>query len=107
MTDREQINCLAKKVFDYAGEIIALKQENNELKQRVAELEKPKKKRKFRAITNVEFCRTSACNENFDCSNCSLFHYSGLCELADNWKSVSEKPYKTKDGKYIFIEVRE
>lgn len=66
-----------------------------------------KRKRKFRAMTNSEFCRTYAGEANFDCSNCSLFYYSGDCELADNLKSISEKPYKTKDGKYIFIEVRE
>lgn len=105
MTDREQINSLTKKVSDYADEIVALKQENNELKKRVAELEKPKRKRKFRAMTNAEFCGTYAGEKDFDCSNCSLFHYSGVCELTDI--SISEKPYKTKDGKYILIEAKE
>lgn len=65
-----------------------------------------KKKRKFRAVTNAEFCRIYACEKDFDCGNCSLF-YLGGCELADNRRSISEKPYKTKDGKYIFIEVKE
>lgn len=65
-----------------------------------------KKKRKFRAMTNREFCRTYAGEKDFDCGNCSLFYHIGDCELADNWKSISEKPYKTKDGKYILVEVK-
>lgn len=66
-----------------------------------------KKKRKFRAMTNAEFCRIYAGEANFDCSNCSLSYPIGDCELADNWESISEKPYKTKDGKYILREVKE
>ena len=111
MTDRERIYNLVNKVCDYSikaiDKITDLKQENSELKKRVAELEKPKKKRKFRAMTNSEFCRTYAGEKDFDCGNCSLFYYIGDCELADNWNSISEKPYKNRDGKYILIEVRE
>lgn len=76
-------------------------------KQRVAELEKPKKKRKFRAMTNSEFWRTYVSGENFCCRNCSLCRHTDICELAQNWNSISKKPYKTKDGKYILIEVKE
>ena len=53
MTDRERIYNLVDKVCDLSialiDKITELKQENSKLKQRVAELEKPKKKRKFRA----------------------------------------------------------
>lgn len=109
MTDRERIYNLVDKVCDLSikaiDKITELKQENSKLKQRVAELEKPKKKRKFRVMTNVEFCRIYACGKDFDCSDCSLFHHIDDCELADN--SNLEKPYKTKDGKYILIEVKE
>lgn len=43
---------------DYADETMKLKQENNALKERIAELESTnKKKRKFRAITNGAFYR--------------------------------------------------
>lgn len=66
-----------------------------------------KKKRKFRAMTNAEFCIKYAGEKNFDCSECSLFHYIGDCELVEDWSLISKKPYKTKDGKYIFIEVTE
>ena len=58
MTDRERIYNLVDKVCDLSikaiDKITELKQENSKLKQRVAELEKPKKKRKFRAMTNGE-----------------------------------------------------
>lgn len=64
-----------------------------------------KKKRKFRAKTNLEYCITYANEENFSCLNCSLYRYSSICALADN--SIAEKPYKTKDGKYIMIEAKE
>lgn len=60
MTDRERIYNLVDKVCDLSikaiDKITELKQENSKLKQRVAELEKPKKKRKFRAMTDGEIC---------------------------------------------------
>ena len=86
---------------------MVLKQENNELKKRVAELEKPKKKRKFRAMTNREFCITYAIDKNVDCEDCSLYRQADVCELAEDWKLKSEKPYKSRNGKYILIEVKE
>lgn len=66
-----------------------------------------KKKRKFRAMTNVEFCITYACDENIDCEDCSLYRQADVCELSEDWSLIAKKPYKTKDGKYIFIEVKE
>lgn len=59
MTDRERIYNLVDKVCDLSikaiDKIMELKQENSKLKQRVAKLEKPK--RKFRAMTYDEFCK--------------------------------------------------
>ena len=110
MTDRERIDSLVKKTSDYADEIMELNQENNELKKRVPELENASKpKRKFRAMTNSEFCIKYAGEENFSCLNCSLYRNSSSCVLADadDWKLTAQKPYKTKDGKYIMIEVKE
>lgn len=111
MTDRERIYNLVDKVCDLSikaiNKITELKQESSELKQRIAELEKPKKKRKLRAMTNAEFCETYACEENFNCSECSMYYYTSACELAEDWSLISKKPYKTKDGKYILIEVTE
>lgn len=66
-----------------------------------------KKKRKFRAMTNSEFCSTYAGEKNFSCCNCSLYRQTDICELVEYWYSISKKLYKTKDGKYILIEVRE
>lgn len=70
-------------------------------------MDKKIKTRKFRAMTNAEFYITYAGEKNFDCSECSMYHYIGACELAEGWSLISEMPYKTKDGKYIFIEVKE
>lgn len=56
MTDIDRVYNLVNKLCDLSikaiDKITELKQENSKLKQRIAELEKPKKKRKFRAITN-------------------------------------------------------
>lgn len=65
------------------------------------------KTRKFRAMSNSEFCITYAGEENFDCCNCSLYRQADICVLADDWNLIAQKPYKTKDGKYILIEVKE
>ena len=89
MTDKEQIDSLAKKVSDYADEVMKLKQENNALKKRVSELENTsKKKRKFRAMTNAEF----------------FLKFCGVVYRGQS--SFNRKPYQTKDGKYLFIEVK-
>lgn len=110
MTNEERIYELIESAYSLAvtatNRITELKQENSKLKQRVAEFEKPKKKRKFRAMTNMEYCISYACEENFSCLNCSLYRYSSTCVLGDDI-SNSKKPFKTKDGKYIFVEVRE
>ena len=65
------------------------------------------KKRKFRAMTNGEYCRTNVSEKHFSCLNCSLYRYQSICLLAEDWNIVGKKPYKTKDGKYILIEVKE
>lgn len=69
-------------------------------------LKKKKKKRKFRAMTNSEFCRMYAGLKKFDCRNCSLYRQTDDCELVEEWELNSKKPYKTKDGKYILVEVK-
>nr|DAO16276.1 MAG TPA: hypothetical protein [Caudoviricetes sp.] len=103
MTDRERIDSLVRKAFDYAAEIMELKQENSELKKRVAELEKPKKKRKFRAMTNAEFCDKWLSKHRNRCYGdheiCPLLYYSGCY--------TNQKPFRFVDGKYIMIEVKE
>lgn len=104
MTDRERIYNLVDKVCDLSikaiDKITELKQENNELKQRVAELEKPKKKRKFRAMTNLEFCISHTSR----CISCPMLFN---CPVRSSYSEDLNKPYQTKDGKYILIEVKE
>ena len=69
-------------------------------KQQAAELEKPKKKRKFRAMTCSEFCKK--------------FSFCGECPEYDKYKNACCAPYikdndlyRTQDGKYIMVEVKE
>lgn len=111
MTDRERIYNLIEKVCDLSikaiDKITELKQENSKLKQRVAELEKPKKKRKFRAMTHQEFCKMWQkhhlyCKSKVDCYCCPL--YSNLKCLKNN--NNIGKPCKI-NGKYILVEVKE
>lgn len=109
MTDRERIYNLVDKVCDLSikaiDKITELKQENSKLKQRVAELEKPKKKRKFRAITYGDICSKWKEIHTFcrkDEVKCPFF---GVVDCIS--RDFKAKPYKTKDGKYILIEVKE
>ena len=59
-----------------------------------------------KAQGRCEVCGTYACDENFDCEDCSLYRQADVCELAGEWKLKSEKPYKSRNGKYILIEVK-
>lgn len=110
MTDREQINSLAKKTSDYAKEIMELKQENNELKKRVAELENASKpKRKFRAMTYMEYCKSQC----FICEDCCFApnwadkHYKHICLILKKSPNDFNKPCRLPNGKYILVEVKE
>lgn len=62
-----------------------------------------KKKRKFRAMTVGEWCDPSKC------SQCEYHYNLHFCSYAEfnrvNKALGKDKPYKTKNGKYIFIEV--
>lgn len=106
MTDRERIYNLVDKVCDLSikaiDKITELKQENSKLKQRVAELEKPKKKHKLRAMTNGEFCTKWLLKHKF-CKHldeyCCPLVLSKAC-----FKENANKPCKV-NGKYILVEV--
>ena len=111
MTDRERLYYLVDKVCDCLikalDKITELKQENNELKKQVAELEKPKKKRKLRAMTNAEFCDKWRkdhlfCKSIVSGGYCCPISPTGNCFR----ESFLNKPYII-NGKYIFIEVKE
>ena len=90
--------------YDYTNKIRKLKQENYELKQRVAKFEKPKKKHKFRAMTRQEFCKKWQKRHLYCKSNAGY-----CCPLYSDlkcFKNSMEKPCKI-NGKYKFIEVKE
>lgn len=71
-------------------------------------LKMSKKKRKFRVMTIGEHC---ACTyRKTGCIGCE-YHYGWFCCDYSNFNKVNRerdgnKPYKTKDGKYILIEVK-
>lgn len=89
---------------DYANETMKLKQENNALKERIAELESTnKKKRKFRSMTIGEHCDYIRPR----CRDCEYFRSLYYCDYSKfNKVQTGKGPYKTKDGKYIFVEVK-
>ena len=62
------------------------------------------KMRKFRAMTNGDFCRKWAKTHICCCTgedNCPF------CGVDCGRRDFKKKPFKTKDGKYILIEVKE
>lgn len=105
MTDRESIYNLVNKVCDLSiasiDKITELKQENSKLKQRVAELEKPK--HKFRVMTNGEYCEKWLSKHKY----CLLSGGTVRCPLFPSKPCFNEnvnEPCKI-NGKYIMIEV--
>lgn len=70
-------------------------------------LKMSKKKRKFRAMTIKERCSCTneeciRCEYNRGIYACDYKKENGISRISDG-----DKPYKTKDGKYILIEVKE
>lgn len=62
-----------------------------------------KKKRKFRAMTIRERCFNSKFTPCKDCE-----YRSGIrCQYPESYLSDKDKPYKTRNGKYVLIEVKE
>lgn len=66
---------------------------------------KNKPKRKFRAMTISEWCDPKKCPK------CEYHYGAFYCDYS-NFNQVNRgrernKPYKTKDGKYILVEVKE
>lgn len=63
-----------------------------------------KPKRKFRAMTVKEYCDKvgdcKKCPYCFDTIFCDYMEFNGIVKM-----KTSVTPYKTKDGKYILIEV--
>lgn len=101
--EEQRIDNLVKTTYDYAEKIRKLKQENYELKQRVAKFEKPKKKRKFRVMTISEWCdpkKCPKCEYHYGAFYCVYSDFNGINKGREN-----SKPYKKRNGKYILVEV--
>lgn len=84
-------NQLMQENFDKVEEFIKLRYTEKSEKE-------IKKKRKFRAMTNAEFC-----NKHKHCITCPE-HNGYICSC---YWSASIAPYRTTNGKYIFVEVKE
>lgn len=69
-------------------------------KERNQPISKSKKKRKFRVMTNAEFC-----DKHKYCSTCPKCkdNISGCCWLMHECTGTA--PYRTSNGKYILVEV--
>ncbi len=66
----------------------------------------PKRRRKLRAMTKAEWCgpgKCQKCEYHWGDYYCLYPKFNGTNQVDEN----GEKPYKTKDGKYILIEVKE
>lgn len=91
-------NQLMQENFDKVEEFIKLRYTEQSEKA-------IKKKRKFRAITNGEICRKWKEIHIFcrkDDVKCPFYGVID-CRLS----SFKKKPFQTKDGKYVLIEVKE
>lgn len=78
-----------------------------------------KKKRKFRAMTNSEYCRNHICalcpeydKEQKRCYIATELRFAENAEYRTSFNMINreknkDKPYKTRDGKYILREVKE
>lgn len=113
MTNEERIYELIESAYSLAvtatNRITELKQENSKLKQQVAELEKPKKKRKFRAMTYKEHCKSLylICEDCVFAPNWADKYYKHICPIWNKSSNDFDKPCKLPNGKYILIEVKE
>lgn len=73
-------------------------------------LEKPsKKKRKFRAMTYKEHCKSLCliCKDCVFASNWADKYYKHICPIWNKSSNDFDKPCKLPNGKYILIEVKE
>lgn len=64
-----------------------------------------KKKRKFKIMTVKEYCDKTNCQKCEYCSGsvfCDYMKFNGIVKM-----KMSVTPYKTKDDKYILVEVKE
>ena len=70
-------------------------------------ISKSKKKRKFRVMTNVEFCnKHKYCGACPECRGNTSSCYTSSCYwFMHGTESIA--PYKTINGKYILVDVKE
>lgn len=89
---------IMKENFDEVEEFI---------KKRYDERENTRKKtRKFKAMTIGEHCDYMR-SRRTRCRDCEYFRNLSYCDYSKfNEVKDGKEPYKTKDGKYIFVEVK-
>lgn len=68
-----------------------------------------KKKRKFRAMTYMEYCKSQCfiCEDCYFAPNWADKHCKHICQIWKKSPNDFNKPCRLPNGKYIFIEVKE
>lgn len=98
-------NQLMQENYDKVKEFIRKRYDEHENSAKDTNVRGKKRKRKFRAMTNAEFCRkwqakhNNRCFGEFEC--CPLYYAIG------NMCCFSTKSFRLPNGKYILIEVKE
>lgn len=118
MTYYEYVSYI-KRIENLSTEVSELRLKNCELKQQIIELKNSAKdtnvlsrkcKRNFKFLTVGDFCRewnkiyADCVNYNGYSKHCCPLFCSDVC---NSKKRMNKAPYKTKNGKYIMIEVKE
>lgn len=109
MTDRERVYSYLSKECDYTADLMnkitELERENGKLKQRVSELEKTKKKRKFRAMTYKEYCKSLylICEDCVFAPNWADKYYKHICPIRNKSSNDFDKPCKLPNGTAGFL----
>ena len=100
-------NQLMQENFDKVEEFIKKRYDEHENSAKDTNVRGKKRKHKFRAMTIGEHCTV----RRTKCKDCEYQYDLFYCDYS-NFNQVNRgrdknKPYKTKDGKYIMIEVKE
>lgn len=98
-------NQLIQGNFEDVKEFIQKRYDEHENSAKDTNVRGKKRKRKFRAMTTSEWCSQK------ECPKCEYHYGAFYCEYSTfdglNRRSNKSRPYKKRNGKYIFIEVKE
>lgn len=93
-------NQFIQENFNEIEEFIKKRYDEHENSAKDTNVRGKKRKHKLRAMTNGEFCISHTSR----CISCPILF---SCPVRSSYSEDLNKPYQTKDGKYILIEVKE